>query len=49
MDLINQQPIAGSGGGLTLLRSGDFDRFAPTPVILPIFAIAPKQTFGAKS
>jgi len=22
---------------------------APTPVILPIFVIAPKQTFGAKS
>jgi len=23
--------------------------YAPTPVVLPIFVIAPKQTFGAKS
>jgi len=26
-----------------------YGRFAPTPVVLPIFVIAPKQTFGAKS
>lgn len=27
---------------------GEFDRFMPTPVVLPVFATVPKQTFDAK-